>query len=65
MHFLTRSLPLFGLDLVWNGKQVLSMLRSNGCRQMVEMYEARDLVEATEIMRDMEESYHNCCCGME
>jgi len=59
MKILSRKLHLFGVELVWDGKHVVSLF--NGKGKKIEMYPANNLVAATRIMGELEEEYHFAC----
>ena len=64
MYILRRSLSLFGVDLVWDGSKVLACQMGNRKVKVLEEYDAGDLVKATNIMRDLEDSYHDTCAAL-
>lgn len=64
MYILRRHLVTFGVDLVWDGKKVLACQLGKRRVQVLEEHEATTLKAATEIMRDLENSYHAACSAM-
>ena len=64
MYILLRHLSIFNLDLVWDGRKVVACRMGGRNTQVIEEHEASGLATATEIMRDLEESYHEACCAM-
>lgn len=64
MEILRRHLKDFGVDLVWDGKKVISCQRSKRKINVLEEYEATTLQTATKIMRDLEDQYHAACTAM-
>ncbi len=59
---LRRTLPIFRLDLCWNGKQVMVDYGEGVCALVGEASGVRN---ATEIMKEVEENMHKSALGME
>ena len=64
MYILLRYLPAFGMDLVWDGKKVMACRMHGRQSYLIEEHDATTLATATEIMRDLEEGYHEVCIAM-
>jgi len=64
MYILRRTLPIFGVDLVWDGKKVFACQLNKKRVHILEEHKAPNLCIATQIMRDLEDVYHEACMAL-
>jgi hypothetical protein len=58
-----RSLPVFGIDLVYDETQQLVLAKSGG--RVIEAEHAADRKQAKKVMSKMENDFHNTARAME
>jgi GTP:adenosylcobinamide-phosphate guanylyltransferase len=58
-----RSLPIFGIDLVYDEIERLVLAKSNG--KVINVEHARDRKQAKRVMTQMENDFHSIARGME